>query len=211
MTSTLIASVSGVAANHVALFHAMKERVEQPGYPMLASYKSDFYELDKAYLKKNWVAKARMLWVIKPSGSELVRIGVHSKLNEFASAVIRTALRESRDGCEIYLVSDRGIQKIDTDRAKIELLKMDFNTGHNTVSDAGGNLIATFEIRPRLDRQNQRGSVYFGSSPGVTISVEQRVALRHIANCELIRVWGSFFCSLDEIYLNGSPMFNGDQ
>lgn len=211
MSSMATTRPASCSLSHHDLFGQMAALIEAPGYPFLTSYKKDFYELDKAYLAQNWVPKARMLWVIKPMGTVLVRIGVHSKLNEHASAAIRAALRESREGCEIYLVSDRGLKKIDADRAKIELLKMDFNVGQNAISDAGGNLIATFEVRRRLDKQHQRGSAYFGSAHGVNITYEQRVALRHIANCELIREWGSFFCSLDEIYLDGSPMFKGDE
>lgn len=211
MSTTVVSRPASCSLSHADLFSQMAAIVEAPNYPFLTSYKKDFYELDKAYLAKNWVTKARMLWVIKSMGTELVRIGVHSKLNEHASAAIRSAMRETREGCEIFLVSDRGVKKIDADRAKIELLKMDFNVGRSTISDAGGNLIATFEIRRRLDKQHQRGSAYFGSAHGVNITYEQRVALRHIANCELIREWGSFFCSLDEIYLDGAPMFKGSE
>lgn len=196
----------GPFKNHESVFAALAAMVEAPGYRFLQAYKKDLYEYDRAYLEANWTPRGRYLWVVRPSGTELVRLGVHDKLAEHARAAINNAMRDSAQGADIFLIG-KDILQIDVTRATIELCKKDYLINGSCISNALGQRLVSFEVRRVQQQSRQGGTVHFRIIDGAPhMGRDVLLALRHIATCEMVKAWGSFFVSVDEIYLDGSPM-----
>lgn len=197
----------GPFKSHEEVFAAMATVVEKPGYRFLQAYKQDFYDIDRAYLEANWTPQGRYLWIIKPNGTELVRLGVHDKLKEHARAAVSGAMREHSDGADIFLVSPKGLTRIDAALAVFETIKMDYQINGNCVSHTVAGRLATFEVNRVQDQSRLGGTVHFCSIDGdLPMNREYRIALRHIALCEMVKAWSSFFVRLDDVTLDGATM-----
>lgn len=176
-------------------------------YPYLKAYRQDLEESDLEYLRHNWDPDGRYLWLIKANGTELTRLGVHPKLNEYALAALASGKRDSAKGCDVLLVTRGQVKRISADMAKVEALKMDYLIEGRTIQTADGKPLASIMVDHFRRGNHQTGIVKFGSAHGVRITRPQKIALRHIAQCELVKAWQSFFCSIEDIQLNGRALF----
>lgn len=75
------------------VFDAMRAIVEKPD-ARLRHYTVDFYEHDRAYLQRTY-ATGMYGWVIRDSGTHLVQLGRHPRMNEELDAALHTG--PSRD------------------------------------------------------------------------------------------------------------------
>lgn len=180
-------------------------------YPYLKAYRQDLEESDLEYLRHNWDPEGRYLWLIKANGTELSRLGVHPKLHEYALAALSSAKRETAQGCDVLLVTRGQVKRISADLAKVEALKMDYLIEGRTIKTADGKPLATFLVDHFSRGNHQTGIVKFGTAPGLRLTRPQKIALRHIAQCELVKAWQSFFCSLEDIQLNGRSLFEEEE
>lgn len=76
------------------VFEAMRSVIEGPD-ARLKHYKVDFYEHDHAYLQRTY-ATGLYGWVIRESGTHLVQLGRHPRMNEELDAALKTG--PSRNG-----------------------------------------------------------------------------------------------------------------
>ena len=104
------------------IFESMKRIVEAPGYPLLQSYKDDFYKHDLSLLLQRWSSKSRAIWVVTPNGTHLNFIGHHAKQIESVEASLTTGYAN----IEIYLLSGKGVTAISRERALAEARHLDF-------------------------------------------------------------------------------------
>lgn len=189
--------------NFQEIFSMMAAIVEMPNYPYLKAYKSDFYEIDRETLERDWTPMSRFLWIVRPNGSELGMLGVHRKMNEHVLAAIECGLRESSAGCAIYLLSSKGVRQLTKAEALAEVAVMDYEVRPGEVFDAEGKLLASFLLEPYYVGGVTRAVVRFGSAPGVTIPAWRRSAFCSIALSEVIAHASSLFARLDGAYLDG--------
>ena len=101
------------------IFAAMAAIVEAPGYPLLQSYKDDFYKRDLESLKCNWSAKARAIWVITPNGTHLNFIGHHLRQAEEVTASVHCGYAN----IDIFSLAPTGIKRITAAQAVEEAKK----------------------------------------------------------------------------------------
>ncbi len=186
------------------IFSAMAAIMEQPGY-LYAGGVKDLYKYDKERILEEFVPGARYLWVVSSNGTELTRIGVHSKTNEWASATMVCGLTSSRLGAEIYLVSDFGVRKISESQAKAELDHMDYVVEGRSVHDANGRLLAVFEVRRHFKAGdgNNYAHVTFETKEPELLTKSDLLALRSIATSEAVLAAQSFFVKIETLTING--------
>lgn len=187
-----------------AIFLAMAAIMEQPGYIYAGGVK-DLYRYDKERILNEFVPGARYLWVVSSNGTELTRIGVHSKTNEWANATMVCALTSSSRGAEIYLVSDFGVRKISESQAKTELDHMDYVVDDKSVHDANGRLLAVFEVRRHFKAGdgNNYAHVTFETKESERLTKSDLLALRSIATSEAVLAAQSFFVKVETLTING--------
>ncbi|ABD71989.1 hypothetical protein Rfer_4303 (plasmid) [Rhodoferax ferrireducens T118] len=187
-----------------AIFLAMAAIMAQPGYPYAGGVK-DLYKYDKERILNEFVPGARYLWVVSAKGTELTRIGVHSKTNEWANATIICALTSSSLGAEIYLVSDFGVRKISESQAKTELAHMDYVVDGRSVHDTNGRLLAVFEVRRHFKAGdgNNYAHVTFETKDPERLTKSDLLALRSIATSEAVLAAQSFFVKIETLTING--------
>ena len=126
------------------IFESMKRIVEAPGYPLLRSYKDDFYKHDLSLLLQRWSSKARAIWVVTPNGTHLNFIGHHAKQIESVEASLSTGYANF----EIYLLCEKGVTAISRERALAEARHLDFFVKGKSLLNEAGEKLATFEIEP---------------------------------------------------------------
>lgn len=160
------------------------------------------------YLKLNWAPQARMLWVVTSRDVDIVRIGVHRKLNEYARALVISAEQQGAEQPRYFLISPVGITSISAYQAYAEIQRMDFIVSNQTVSRPDGVVVATFTIEPRWMEQRMAGTVKFSTATAVSTnpSLNERLALRHIAASEMVVAWHSLFAAPSEVLLDGEPL-----
>ena len=160
------------------IFAAMSAIVEAPGYPLLQSYKDDFYKHDLESLQSNWSAQARAIWVVTPNGTHLNFIGHHQRQVEEVSASVHCGYAN----IEIFSLSLSCIKRITAAEAIAEAKKLDFLTHNGAhVTDALGNTIAQMRITPTGNSCRRQTTVHYDPGLAFTGSPSQLVALRNIA------------------------------
>jgi hypothetical protein len=183
-------------SKELAIFSAMRQIVEAPGYPLLQSYKDDFYKHDLEQLHKLWHTWARAIWVVTPNGTHLSFIGQHRKQIESVEAIVNTWYRD----VEIYLLSDKGVTRITRERA-LQLAKdLDFKVQDGCVFGRTGDKLADMRIEPCCKRNRFR--VQFTSHPSLAKSAGSLAALAEIALNEVIDFNGSLFAGVSLITLD---------
>lgn len=186
-----------------SVFDAMRAVVEAPG-SILKHYKQDFYKYDAAYLGRTH-GIGKHLWILRDSGTHLVRIGVHPRMHMELEAALDI-------GCaaEIYLIDpDRvSVRSITKGRAH-DLIKQYEYTTQNGCVLKGGETIASLNVSftPYSDGRSPQGIVKI-SSTGATLRKADLIALRQIAECEVIAASHSLFTGTQSCTLDGQDVFD---
>lgn len=195
------------ATNPEVLHESFKNHTSQPGYKFLCKMERKLEKSDFDYLSHNWDSNGRYLIFVKPYGTDAVRIGVHRKLEEYATAMLETSMRQHSLGCEILLVANGMMKVIDEARARKEIQTMDYLvTGNSVLRTTDNAVVASFVVETEQSQCRLGGKVRFGTPPDVSISHSLRIALRHVASCEMVLAWGTFFVHVDEVTINGDPI-----
>jgi hypothetical protein len=185
------------------VFNLMAAVVEDPGFKYLTSYKVDFYKYDKAYLERTWVPGIRYMWIVRESGTHLVRLGVHQKMNDELIAALGIS-----DNMAIYIVSDDGVKQISVNGANALLNIFDYSI-HGTVVCRGTEPLAAMDIDARRDLDNNRltGQVKYSSQATPRcLNLADLTALAQIAECEVIAYTQSLFTPTSSITINGEDL-----
>lgn len=175
---------------------AMAAIVEAPDYPLLQSYKQDFYKHDLESLRLNWTAQSRAIWVVTPNGTHLCFVGHHEHQIDHVDAAVHSGYEH----IEIYLLRPSGIKRITRGQALDEARKLDFRVkagGH--VTDALGNTVAYMSLGKGGDIRRRTTTVHFDPGLNYTGSPSHVAALRNIALHESIRAVQTLFVSIQRI------------
>lgn len=187
-----------------ALFEAMSAIVEAPN-SILKHYKKDFYKYDAEYLARTHAIGAH-IWIVRDSGTHLARIGVHERMHLDIEAV----LQDCRDGREIYLIeSERiSIKRISEGRARDLMKTFEYKT-HNSSVTKDRDCIAWLDVRltPWTDGRAPQGIVRI-EPIARSFSKGDLIALRQIAECEVIAASQSLFTGTKSCTLNGVDVFD---
>lgn len=163
----------------------------------LKYHRDDFETLDLRYLENTWHPGARMLWVVRESGTHIVPLGIHSKMSEEGLAILDMADSEDAPK-ELYLLSLRGVTRLTDSQARSELAKIDWSLDRNgrifhkevaiadivdvvdvVVEGEDNALYADVDLFPIFDVEE--------------LSIGELVALRIFAECAAIAVAQSLF------------------
>lgn len=178
------------------IFAAMSAIVEAPGYPLLQSYKSDFYKLDLESLKRNWSAQARAIWVVTPNGTHLTFIGHHPRQVEDVDASVHCGY----SNIDVFSLSPSGIKRITAAQAIDEAKKLDFKLKNGAeVTDALGNTVAYMRITQTGNSCRRRTTVHYEPGLAFTGSPSQLVALGNIAIQASIAEVQTLFVAVERI------------
>jgi hypothetical protein len=201
------------AQKHFAamLFAKMTAIVEQPGYPLLTSYKNDLYAFDKAMIMLEASPDARFLWTVRENGTHLYRIGVHGKSNEGAEAAIRAGMTSTALGCELYLIEGDSLQQVTDYQARYAMRRMDFTISGSNVRDAKGQILASIDIDTfrKPGDGNNYAKVDFqlnSNRPVAELKYAVVSALRTIAIDESVSRCQSLFVRVESITLDGKDL-----
>ena len=184
------------------IFESMKRIVEAPGYPLLRSYKDDFYKHDLSLLLQRWSSKSRAIWVVTPNGTHLNFIGHHAKQIESVEASLSTGYANF----EIYLLSEKGVTAISRERALTEARHLDFLVKGQSLLDKAGEKLATFEIEPCGQAYRNRTCVHFTSTPAFNQNAFVLSALIEVAIQETIVACSSLFSGVELVTLDGDAI-----
>ncbi len=144
------------------LFENMKAIVERDGYPLLTSYKVDFYVHDLEYLRQNDAPGVKFMWIVRESGSYLCRLGVAPRVNAEVDYAIDIHDANRR---EVYLLDrDAGTVKLlDDATAKRRLKEFDYKVERCTISRAyRGSRYSAYNMDER-QTTDRNGSFSYGS------------------------------------------------
>jgi hypothetical protein len=187
------------------LFENMKAIVERDGYPLLTSYKVDFYVHDLEYLRQNDAPGVKFMWIVRESGSYLCRLGVAPRVNAEVDYAIDIHDANRR---EVYLLDrDAGTVKLlDDVTAKRRLKEFDYKVERCTISRRGEPItVADTRLTTWTNGKPPTGTVHFHTGQ-VTFSLETLYALRSLAVCFVIEASHSLFTATEKIYIEGTDI-----
>lgn len=186
------------------VFDAMAAIVEAPGC-ILQHYKVDFYKYDAEYLARSH-AIGLHLWILRPSGTHLIRVGVHPALHEYIDAALSVGPSHT-----IYLIDPErvSITKITETRARELAGKYEFTTDECTVTKAG-QIIARIDVSftPYSCGKEPRGIVTLYRRTDAPLSKGDLIALWQIAGCEVTKRGRSLFTKTESVTLDGEDLYD---
>jgi hypothetical protein len=185
------------------VFEAMRRVIEGPD-ARLKHYKADFFEHDRAYLQRTY-ATGLYGWVIRESGTHLVQLGRHPRMNEELDAALKTG--PSRD---CYLIDARTatVRPVSEVKLREEMSRLTYVAGKHCVGKSG-RTIALMDVTMTSwsHGKSPQGIVRF-TSVDVPLSHEDLVALAQIGPSEVIRASHSLFTGTQSIELDGGNLFD---
>lgn len=178
------------------IFAAMSAIVEAPGYPLLQSYKDDFYKHDLESLKCNWSAKARAIWVVTPNGTHLNFIGHHKRQVDQVDASVHSGYAN----VDIFCLTPTGIKRVTAAQAIEEAKQLDFHIKNGAeVTDSLGNTIAYMRISQTGNSCRRLTTVHYEPGLAFTGSPSQLAALGSIAMQASIEEVQTLFVAVERI------------
>jgi hypothetical protein len=185
------------------VFEAMRAIVESPDC-ILRHYKQDFYKYDAAYLARTH-AIGLHAWILRDAGTHLVRVGVHRRMHEELLA----GLAAGGASAQIYLIDPEkvSIKKIDAARARELATRFEYITKDQTVYK-NGQPLAWLDVRftPWRDGRLPQGVVRI-EAHSKHLSKGDLIALRQIAECEVIDASHSLFTGTESCTIEGRDVF----
>jgi hypothetical protein len=180
-------------------FLMLERRLAQPDLAFYKHYREDFTCTDRYVLENYGSPEAEYLWVVRESGTHLVRLGVHERSSEWGYAALNLGGTQ-----RAFHVTATNVAEVGPARARALLGKLRYAVHEGVVSrdgvpfalialstDGGDSAIA------------QRVTVRLQSLCELTR--EQLTALYEIAIREVSRVF-SLFTAIREITLDGRPI-----
>lgn len=189
------------AARVDRVFDAMSCIIEAPAC-RLKHYRADFYTHDRAYLQRT-CASGRYGWMIRGSGTHLVQLGRHPKMHEELVA----ALELTRE-IDCYLVDARHarVTAISVAQLREQLTQLQY-TVVGTGVRRGQTHIASIDIQlTSWSRDESPKGVVTIESTGVSLNLDDLVALEQIAQCEVIGKSQSLFTNTHSINIDGKDL-----
>lgn len=193
---------SAVAARVERVFDAMRRVIEAPN-SRLEHYQKDFYTFDRAYLERT-CAGGMYGWIVRQSGTHLVQLGRHPKMHEELEAVL-----EATTSLDCYFVDTRraSVTPVSTAQLREALSRLQYTVTNANVY-RGETRIASIDVglTPWSHGEPPRGIVRYRSAGGEPLSLDDRVALVQIAECEVVRKSHSLFTGTQTVTLDGEDL-----
>lgn len=166
----------------------------------------DFFEIDKAMIEFQFVPGVEFVWVLTPYGTHLSPIGLHSKSNEHARAIVQCA-QAAGYSYESYLVGNRGVVGADARVCEAAARRLDYVTVGGRVCRAKeSETLASVGIKV-LD-QNLNTEVAITSVGVAQLSLRDLVALHCIAVGEAQLAAQSLFVKIRQLSIDGSDLID---
>lgn len=185
------------------VFEAMRAIVESPDC-VLRHYKQDFYKYDAAYLARTH-AIGLHAWILRDAGTHLVRMGVHRRMHEELLA----GLQAGGENAQIYMIDPAkvAIKAIDANRARELTTRFEYVTKDQTVWK-NDQPLAWLDVRftPWSNGRSPQGLVRIEPRTE-RLSKGDLIALRQIAECEVIDASHSLFTGTESCTIEGRDVF----
>lgn len=199
-------ATANASSRHIArverVFEAMRKIVYAPD-ARIQHYRQDFDKYDRDYLERTR-ALGTYGWVVRESGTHLVQLGVHPKMNEELDAALWVG--PSRD---CYLIDARAgtVSPVNEARLREEMAQFTYVTASGVVSKMG-RAIARIDVGMTswAFASPPKGVVAY-ESVGVPIGLQDLIALSQIGASEVIRKSQSLFTGIESIKLDGADIF----
>jgi hypothetical protein len=188
-----------------AVYKALCNIVNSPGFGLLKHYLDDLHLHDRVFLEAQAGPNTQFIWCVRDSGTYIVRLGVHPKHDEWMRAVIDQNISQ-QEFFRIVVglsVEDVKVTKITQDQAKASLGKYAYTVINNWVLHKG-NPIAELYIHTRRNEQHQLGADVKVVSKQVLSQIHIGAILL-IAQNEVVVATGSLFTSIFSMTLNEVP------
>lgn len=180
----------------------MAEVLDRPDFELLTHYRSDF-ELDRSYLDRAWHDEARMLWVIRESGTHLIPLGVHPGMSSEGLAALGS---DSRN--EAFIVTNKGVEPADRNRANAELANFVWLERQGRVHKNGVPVADVIDVKFEHVGNALRADVKMSSIKRVErMSLGDTVALAIHAERAAIERAGTLFCQTRSILMDGADFY----
>ncbi|MBV0881622.1 hypothetical protein KTQ42_20280 [Noviherbaspirillum sp. L7-7A] len=187
------------------LFEKMKAIIERAGYPLLSSYKVDFYVHDREYLRQNDAPGVKFMWIVRESGTYLCRLSVAPRVNAEVDYAIDIHDANRR---EVYLLDrDAGTVKLlDDTAAKRRLKEFDYKVGRCTISRKGERIaVADIRLTSWTNGKPPTGTVHCHTGQ-MQFPLETLYALRSLAVYFVIEATHSLFTATEKIFIEGTDI-----
>lgn len=192
---------SAVATRVDRVFDAMRRVIEAPN-SRLEHYRDDFYKHDRAYLERS-CALGMYGWIVRQSGTHLVHLGRHPKMHEELEAAL-----DMTSSLDCYLVDTKRacVTPVCAEQLREQMTRLQYSVTNANVY-RGETRIASIDVglTPWSHGESPKGVVCFGSA-GVPFSLDDRVALVQIAECEVVLKSHSLFTGTQSITLDGADL-----
>lgn len=194
------------------LFNAMAQLLKLPTMAFFQHYTKDFFEHDRRELITWGAPGARYIWVVRDSGTHLIRIGVDPKSCEYGMAVLEQISRNrncpSALFVRIFEITDRTITEIDVGHAQRLLGASSdaYKVRNGVVSRRDGGNSYRDLATLRIDTQTRSAAMplrHVRFTTSNKLSPADVGALRIIAQCEVVRASQSLFTSPASIEIDG--------
>lgn len=164
-----------------SLFATMRTVIEAPGYPLLKSYRQDFYQHDRATLRKTYTPEMSYLWIVRKMGTHLYPLHLSEHISHEANAAL--SLQDSAR--EIYLIAPGIFKQIGLQKALDEIKQMDYQVIDGFVCKYHGGsrkIIAAVATDLCYNKGRRYGLVRYSGEVGFdNLRERDLVALRCIA------------------------------
>lgn len=192
---------SAIAARVERVFDAMRRIIELP-VSRLEHYRDDFYKHDRAYVERT-CAGDTYGWIVRQSGTHLVQLGRHPKMHEELQAVLETY---STLDCYLVDAQHARVTTVSAAQLREQMSRLQYKvTGANVYR--GDTRIASIDVTftPWSHASTPRGVVRLAAA-GTTLSLDDRVALVQIAECEVVLKSQSLFTPTETVTLDGEDL-----
>lgn len=189
------------------LFAKMKQVIEAPGYPLLQSFKNDFYAFDRECLGGNHAPGLNWLWVVTPNGTHMHLVGVTDGESSWARAALNTGYK----GCDFFKLSEDAIKRLEMKEALALANASPIAPALQWVGNSAELIVAGSAIgraHKSVTKRPQDARVYgaFKFEVSGEISLRTLTVLRFLAQSEMTKISNDLFGVIEEISVNDKPL-----
>lgn len=166
---------------------------------------ADFTEVDLNLIRFYSTAHSNFIWVLNPYGTHLNPVGLHARGNNDAIASIECA-ESAGYNFDLYHVSINRVRPISPSSGKEAAKQLRYQTKNHIVTRSSDKRnLATTKVE-LLDRE-LHARIEIASLPVEQLTIDDLVALYHIAICEAVDTAHSLWVKPQEILLNGDDLY----
>jgi len=166
---------------------------------------ADFTEVDLNLIRFYSTAHSNFIWVLNPYGTHLNPVGLHARGNNDAIASIECA-ESAGYNFDLYHISINRVRPISPSSGKEAAKQLRYQTKNHIVTRSSDKRnLATTKVE-LLDRE-LHARIEIASLPVEQLTIDDLVALYHIAICEAVDTAHSLWVKPQEILLNGDDLY----